>query len=400
MNWGEYKRAVEKSREFIVFPFFDEHLSRQKGIGVDIGCGDGDLTHHLSSRWLLSLVGVDKDIGSLNIASSIENHRIHFIQGDTEKNIISSIGITFDFAVSNCCLSHISDQGIYKLFVDLHNCLKPGAELVFLVPCIAWAREMYSGIEVVPSGITAVPRYGGRQHFRLAEWYVAALEKCGFELVNHSELAIPDMEGLEPRYREKAGASLFSAFVAKRSKEMPNIKSLRKAFDVAHENRKLEITLFWQRSLFFWGFVATALVGYATSYGKNAELSFIFAIFGLICSVIWALGNRGSKYWQKYWEEKVNFYQHYTTGELFFDRLPGEPKFNELYAARRVSVSKLTMALSDYMILMWFFLCCNAVIELNKLIFPSWVNEYGSVLFVVMTLIYCLLVIRHMETED
>jgi len=68
-------------------------------------------------------------------------------------------------------------------------------------------------------------------------------------------------------------------------------------FETALECRHLEIRLFWQRALFFWGFVGVAFVGVATSYVEFPFLALVLSSFGLICSLCWALANRGSKYW-------------------------------------------------------------------------------------------------------
>lgn len=399
MDWEKYKYDVAKSREEIVFPFFKNHIVGKSGIGIDLGCGDGDLTSHLVMWSNVSMVGVDRDYKSLEKARQNKNHRLHFVQGDITKNILPSLGINFDFAVSNCSLSHMPDQDIYKILVDLHACLKPDGIFYFLVPCLSWAKDMYLNIEYVQSGITAVPRYGGRQSFRLPEWYISSLEKCGFESIRHEEILIPDEKDLELRYREKIGKPLFAAFTAKRAEEMPEMESLKKTFDVAHENRKLEIGLFWQRSLFFWGFVAMALVGYGATYEKSIPLSIMCALFGLVCSIVWASGNRGSKYWQEYWENKVSFYQHYTKGNIFYDRTPKHPSLIENYAPRRISVSKLTMALSDYMAFMWFVLCLYTI---GKTFFtiPKHIYEYGAVVLFLLTLVYCLIFLRFSKSED
>jgi hypothetical protein len=72
--------------------------------------------------------------------------------------------------------------------------------------------------------------------------------------------------------------------------------SNEKAFDVAVDTRKLEIQLFWNRSLFFWGFIASAFVGYAALRQHGSDLAVVVACFGVVCSVAWSLANHGSKY--------------------------------------------------------------------------------------------------------
>lgn len=399
MEWKEYKSKVAMSREVIVFPFFRRHTSEHKGVGLDIGCGDGDLTCHVAVSTEVTMIGIDNQAESLTLARARNIKNLYFAYGDIEKNAIPNIGICFDFAISNCCFSHISDHGIHSVLTDLHFSLKLGAEFIFFVPSMDWAREKYSNITQVPNGITAVPRYGNRQSFRIPEWYISALRRCGFDEIKYEAIRIPDDERLELRYREKTGSILFDAYIAKRAFVIPEIESHKKAFDIAHENRKLEISLFWQRSLFFWGFVASALVGYGAAYGKSTILSSFLALFGFVCSVVWTSGNRGSKYWQQYWEKKVNFYQHYTTGNIFYDRIPHHPRIWENYAPRRISVSKLTMALSDYMVILWFILC---VITVFKPLFtiPAWVYEYGPIFLLFCTLLYCSVFLWNSRSED
>jgi hypothetical protein len=173
---------------------------------------------------------------------------------------------------------------------------------------------------------------------------------------------------------------------------------MKEAFDIAHENRKLEIQLFWQRSLFFWGFVAAALVGYGTVYNDKAEIEIVFALFGLVCSVVWSSGNRGSKYWQEYWEQKVTFFQHYTTGNIFYDRSPKAPGFLEVFAPRRMSVSKLTMALSDYSVFLWILLCAHSISRSFRNA-PAGVYQLVGIL-TLLTLSYCLWFLNKSKSED
>ena len=356
MEWVDYKKSVSSSRDAIVFPYYRDALSGCKGIGVDIGCGDGDLTSELAEQNSTKIIGFDLNGKDIENAQKKKSDFLHFVEGDVAKNALSMAGIKFDFAYSNCCFTHLSDEDVYHLFIDLHSCLKKDGLFTFLVPHYKWAKDMYDEVDSKPNGVTALPRYGGIQIFRFEEWYIETLKRCGFEIVSEAPILIPDDPSLETRYREKAGHPIFSAFQAKRLENVPGRKQMEKAFDVAHDNRKLEIELFWRRSLFFWGFIATALAGYAAAKSFNSSLSYIFALFGLVCSVVWAAGNRGSKYWQEYWERKVNFLQHNVTGNIFYDRTPIEPKKFSPFSPKRISVSKLTMGLSYFVVGLWLLL--------------------------------------------
>lgn len=129
----------------------------------------------------------------------------------------------------------------------------------------------------------------------------------------------------------------------------------KKKYDVALATRNFEIELFWKRSLFFWGFIASALVGYATLVKYNEFLAVIVACFGFVCSVAWSLANRGSKYWQENWESIVAELEDDVTGELFKSRGAQQRKGVWL-TSRKFSVSKVTIALSDFTILIWLSL--------------------------------------------
>jgi hypothetical protein len=123
---------------------------------------------------------------------------------------------------------------------------------------------------------------------------------------------------------------------------------------------KFEIQLFWSRSLFFWGFIASAFVGYATLQQHGSDLSVVVACFGVVCSVAWTLVNRGSKYWQEAWEQKVERLESGVTGALF------SQEETEIFAkscwlrGRRYSVSKLAIGLSDYTVLFWLCITTRA----------------------------------------
>ncbi|GLT13884.1 hypothetical protein [Vibrio algivorus] len=134
---------------------------------------------------------------------------------------------------------------------------------------------------------------------------------------------------------------------------MSKKKMKLKEYDVALATRNFEIELFWKRSVFFWGFIASAFVGYATVIKNNPALAFVLACFGFVCSIAWSLVNRGSKYWQENWESIVANIEDDITGELFKYRARQQPKGIWL-SSRQFSVSKVTIALSDFTCLIWF----------------------------------------------
>jgi hypothetical protein len=136
------------------------------------------------------------------------------------------------------------------------------------------------------------------------------------------------------------------------------IEQKKEILKYATDVRKFEIERFWQRSLFFWGFIAAAFVAYAQSDGKG-ELAFLVACFGLLCSVAWTLQNRGSKYWYEAWEQKVEIVEKDVLGvHLFTNREPIKRKW--LWGAWPFSVTRLAIALSDFTALTWIALAVRA----------------------------------------
>jgi hypothetical protein len=128
-----------------------------------------------------------------------------------------------------------------------------------------------------------------------------------------------------------------------------------KKYDVALATRNFEIELFWKRSLFFWGFIASSFIGYATMLKNQPSLTIVIVAFGFICSLAWTLVNRGSKYWQENWEVIVADLEDDVTGSLFKD-IREQKKKGIWLSSRKFSVSKVTIALSDFTVLIWLFL--------------------------------------------
>jgi hypothetical protein len=128
----------------------------------------------------------------------------------------------------------------------------------------------------------------------------------------------------------------------------PDTESFRAAF----QTRQFEIDLFWKRSLFFWGFIAAAFVAIGTLKDAFPVLSLLVSGFGMVCSLTWTLVNRGSKYWQEQWESKIEKFEGQVTGPLFTTREPSQQKGWWL-SGRQYSVSKITIAVSDYVTLVW-----------------------------------------------
>jgi hypothetical protein len=130
-------------------------------------------------------------------------------------------------------------------------------------------------------------------------------------------------------------------------------------FEVALQTRQLEISLFWQRSLFFWGFISAAFVAVAALKNDQPVLSLLVSGFGFVCSFSWTLVNRGSKYWQEQWETKIEMAERRVTGSFFRTRVEKQRK--GWWGGREYSVSKVTIAVSDYVSFVWLCILVRQV---------------------------------------
>src|SRR5690348_12414157 len=97
-----------------------------------------------------------------------------------------------------------------------------------------------------------------------------------------------------------------------------------KLFDFAAAELRAEISLFWQWSIFFWGFTAAAFVAYGVLIKETSldrDLPLAVSCFGFMCSVTWTLANRGSEYWQVAWEQKLKSVEKDVLGGHFYSRV-------------------------------------------------------------------------------
>jgi hypothetical protein len=165
-----------------------------------------------------------------------------------------------------------------------------------------------------------------------------------------------------------------------------------KILELVAETRKFEIGLFWNRSLFFWGFTTVAITAYGAAYHfpTSEQMKFGIACTGFICSWIWMLVNRSSKYWQKIWEEKAAKASLEAVGRNLFV----EPHRSPLtlcdfpWWPAHFSVSKLATAFSDFTGLIWFALAFRAT-PAGKC-FPQ---EWLITLMAVFTIAYALYIL-------
>lgn len=154
------------------------------------------------------------------------------------------------------------------------------------------------------------------------------------------------------------------------------------AYKKAHEIRQFEIGLFWQRATYYWAFILAAftahfaLVGLLFSGEKDFSIPELYNLPGLslfalsitsfFCyffSQCWVLMNKGSKFWQKNWEEHIDELGQEFSGDLYKTILNTNSKecFSSCIFSLKAydySVSKITMltALSLMVVSLLMFL--------------------------------------------
>jgi len=146
----------------------------------------------------------------------------------------------------------------------------------------------------------------------------------------------------------------------------PRLKAI---FDVALQTRNLEISLLWQRSLFFWGLISATFIAYVAAIGRHEPdnlATVSVASFGAICSLAWTCVNRGSKYWQQSWEAKLVKAENDALRSSLFVEVYKPDRHKRHFSGQwsvnwHFSVSRIAIALSDATFIIWLILTARAV---------------------------------------
>lgn len=99
------------------------------------------------------------------------------------------------------------------------------------------------------------------------------------------------------------------------------------AYKMAADTRKFEIDKYWQRTLYFWGFITAIYVAYFNVlkelYTENfcqkhgAVPLVVLSALGTFFCVSWLLASKGSKHWHENWEKHIDMLEDDITGPLF-----------------------------------------------------------------------------------
>ena len=174
-----------------------------------------------------------------------------------------------------------------------------------------------------------------------------------------------------------------------------DIKRLKAAFKKAWELRSFEIDKFWQRSAYFWGFIAFIFGGYvycitgeSSGIAKTMYFDLYMILLGGIFSVAWLLVICGSKRWQDNWEAHIDELEDEITG----------PLYKTVYYKKRknyYSVSKISKALAIVVIVVWCILLIryffdNCMMSMNTLPCFTQFKEFFFVMLPIIAAIVCV----------
>lgn len=145
----------------------------------------------------------------------------------------------------------------------------------------------------------------------------------------------PDLKELtEVQYREKFDKS-----------------KIKDAYEKAWSSKNFEIENYWKRANYFWAFQVASFAGYfavfnSGFYLKNTEVLYCVVCIGFITAVAWSLINKGSKAWQRNWENHVDMLEDEVTG----------PLYKIVSVKNTFSVSKINEIVSRFISAIWLIL--------------------------------------------
>jgi len=139
-----------------------------------------------------------------------------------------------------------------------------------------------------------------------------------------------------------------------------NLWQQKAALKKAWEVRNYEIDKFWQRSIFFWGFIFVLFAGYGflitSDYFALAQKMYFdlyIILLGIIFSVAWFLVAKASKYYQENWEAHIERLEYEIMG----------PLYKTVLRQKSHSISNILIAITVVVIAIWFFLLLRYFFE-------------------------------------
>jgi hypothetical protein len=185
-----------------------------------------------------------------------------------------------------------------------------------------------------------------------------------------------------------------------KKEELISDSRVGEALKHAHRIREFEISLYWKRSLFFWGFLVTLFAAFGLLISADKQtISIKFMIFGvsllgLFVNFAWYYLAKGSKAWQKNWEQHIDYLEYDFSGNLHKIAMGKEENF--------FSVSRITETVIIAFVLFWVLASVVGAASFARLIqakrccFSPQMSEYFALLITVLPLIIVIIFILYL----
>ena len=128
-------------------------------------------------------------------------------------------------------------------------------------------------------------------------------------------------------------------------------EQIQATYEKAWESKNFEISNYWKRATYFWAFQIASFAGYfsvidSEEYKIHPQILYFVNCIGFVTALAWLLSNRGSKGWQRNWEQHVDLLEDNITG----------PLYKTIRSHNTYSVSRLNELVSGFIIGIWSIL--------------------------------------------
>jgi hypothetical protein len=165
------------------------------------------------------------------------------------------------------------------------------------------------------------------------------------------------------------------------------------AFRLAVDNRNFEISLYWSRTTYFWGFLVVIFGAYGFSLTEkifNEKFQFLLSIIGIVFSFAWYCVNRGSKYWQKNWELMIDILEEKVCGNIYKTNLSGKMfKRRQIFMPFTFSVSQINQNVSIFIFIIWVLLAGRSFNKVINVIALPIYAEY--LVLIILALVFIII---------
>ena len=173
-----------------------------------------------------------------------------------------------------------------------------------------------------------------------------------------------------------------------------------RALKESQDIRKFEIDLYWKRTGFFWAFITVVYTALFAVLCKYVDCPIKFSFFvpvisalsgmGFFFSVAWHMVNKGSKFWQKNWENHVSLLEKSEIGPLYDVFLNPKTTGNRWNPTKEFdfSVTKVNMCASTLISILSLCICGGIIYYLIK----NSANIFLSLAPVILIVIFTTLI--------